>query len=77
MMTRAIDRAGIDLDGRQTWHALRHHCAWREWERTQDLRRVQALLGHRSQATTAIYLRLDDLEREEMAREAIEGLHYG
>jgi site-specific recombinase XerD len=61
---------------RQTWHALRHHAAWREWERTRDLRRVQALLGHRSQATTSRYLQLDDRERDELVREATAELCY-
>ena len=61
---------------RQTWHGLRHHAAWREWTRTKDLRRVQALLGHRSQATTSRYLQLDERERGEPVREVMVGLDY-
>jgi integrase/recombinase XerC len=72
----AIERAGIELGSRQTWHALRHHAAWREWQRTKDLRRVQALLGHRNQATTSRYLQLDERARDELVREALEGLEY-
>ena len=38
--------------------------------------RVQALLGHRNQATTSRYLQLDERARDELVREALEGLEY-
>ena len=73
---KAARRAEVALGSRQTWHALRHHAAWREWSRTRDLRRVQALLGHRSQATTSRYLQLDERERDELVKEATVRLEY-
>lgn len=72
----ALARAGVELAGRQTWHALRHHAAWREWNRSQNLRHVQALLGHTTPETTAEYLKLAAAEREEMALAAVAGLDY-
>lgn len=48
---------GIGVDA--TAHQLRHWCATNGLAATRDLRAVQALLGHASPATTALYTRLD------------------
>lgn len=43
-----------------TPHALRHSCATHFVRKTKDLRFVQLLLGHKSIATTQVYVHLDN-----------------
>ncbi len=44
-------------------HTLRHACAFRILEATNDIRQVSTWLGHADQKTTEIYLRLDPAEK--------------
>ncbi len=63
----AVLRAGlVDV----TWHTLRHTFASRLVMAGRDLRTVQALLGHKSQAMTVRYSHLS----EEHLRSAVAGL---
>jgi integrase len=52
---------------RKTGHALRHTCARDVLDACRDLPMVQQMLGHRSLATTGIYLGVADLGRLRMA----------
>jgi integrase/recombinase XerD len=63
IVVRAASAAG--LPKRVAPHALRHACALHLLRGGADIRHVQALLGHRSLATTAIYTRVDvrDLQK--------------
>lgn len=54
-------------------HALRHTAASDVLDRSNDLRIVQEMLGHRNLATTSIYLRRASLTQ---MREAMEGRTY-
>lgn len=44
-------------------HSLRHACALRTLEATGDIRQVALWLGHASQQTTEMYLRIDPVEK--------------
>jgi integrase/recombinase XerD len=57
IVVRAAAAAGVPV--RMAPHALRHACALHLLRGGADLRHVQALLGHRTISTTAIYTRLD------------------
>jgi site-specific recombinase XerD len=46
-------------------HVLRHTCALNVLKATGDLRKVALWLGHASQQTTEVYLRVDPVERIE------------
>lgn len=47
-------------------HSLRHACALRTLEATRDIRQVALWLGHASQQTTEVYLRVDAVEKLEI-----------
>ncbi len=49
-------QAALGLQGRWTPHDLRRSAAREMYNRTRDLRKAQALLGHRALAQTAWYL---------------------
>lgn len=70
MFRRDGDRAGLPHD--LSLHSLRHRFATRLLEQGVNLIDIQSLMGHRSLATTAIYLH-DSPSRFERARLAIEG----
>ena len=46
-----------------TPHSLRHACALHTLEATRDIRKVALWLGHASQQTTEMYLRVDPADR--------------
>lgn len=48
------------LEGAYTTHTLRHRCGTIAYQRSQDLRAVQELLGHAKPETTAIYTAVGD-----------------
>ena len=50
-------------------HSLRHACALHTLEATGDIRQASLWLGHSSQQTTEIYLRLDPVEKLEILSE--------
>lgn len=50
-------------------HSLRHACALHTLEATGDIRQVALWLGHASQQTTEMYLRLDPVEKLEILAE--------
>lgn len=52
-------------------HVLKHSCAMRVWEATKSLGAVQGWLGHKSAASSVIYLRENDANA---AASAIENL---
>jgi site-specific recombinase XerD len=57
VVVRAAHAAGVPV--RMAPHALRHACALHLLRGGADIRHVQALLGHSSIGTTAVYTRLD------------------
>jgi integrase/recombinase XerC len=57
---RAAEAAGIQLAPRQGIHTLRHSCAHRLLDTGAGLTVVQRKLGHRSLASTGVYLEADD-----------------
>lgn len=75
LVVSAMKRAGVKhraFDG-VSGHALRHTAASDVLDRCEDLRAVQAMLGHADLATTAIYLRRADAKK---LRGAMEGRDY-
>lgn len=75
MMSDLMRRAGVKLapwDG-VSGHSLRHTAASDVLENSQDLRAVQAMLGHQSLTSTEIYLRRADADR---IRRAMKGRDF-
>lgn len=56
-LIQKVSRLGYE--GKITPHSLRHSCATHFVRQTKDLRFVQLLLGHKSIATTQVYVHLD------------------
>jgi site-specific recombinase XerD len=50
-------------DKRVSPHVLRHTCAVHTLQATKDIRKVALWLGHASQQTTEVYLRVDPKEK--------------
>lgn len=66
-----MEKAGVHKPGDgKTAHALRHTCLADLYESCGDLTVVQALAGHRSIATTEVYLRVAGLDRVRAAMES-------
>lgn len=74
LVARAMKQAGVHKphDGKAA-HSLRRKAATDVLENCRDLRVAKQMLGHRSLATTEVYLELVDLDR---LRDAMEGRHY-
>ncbi len=61
ILSRALRRAGVHGQ-RITPHSFRHNCATTSLRRGVDLKTIQVMLGHRSIATTSMYLHALDLD---------------
>jgi len=69
ILNRALRSAGVNGQ-RITPHSFRHNCATTSLRRGVDLKTIQVMLGHRSIATTSMYLHALDLDA------AFEGLPW-
>jgi len=76
LTSRSVDRkfkkylASSGLAGNVTPHTIRHTIATHWLEKGMDLKTIQALLGHRSLATTTIYAKVNTNLKKKVHRES-------
>ncbi len=61
LLTRALRSAGVNGQN-ITPHSFRHNCATTSLRQGVDLKTIQMMLGHRSIATTSMYLHAQNLD---------------
>jgi integrase/recombinase XerC len=64
-----ILRGMLNLPDSFTPHSLRHSCATHLMEKSDDLRAIQELLGHKSLSSTQIYTKVSDEKMKETYQE--------
>ena len=69
-ITRCMDRAGINIDGRHHGpHALRHSLATNLMRNNAPISAISNVLGHASTRTTELYLTVDESNLQKLALE--------
>ena len=69
-ITRCMDRAGINIDGRHHGpHALRHSLATNLMRNNAPISAISSVLGHASTRTTELYLTVDERNLRKLALE--------